>query len=90
MWLVNMVILMFFFLCGWFKLFIDDDEWFCVKFCIEEYFFCIMIVFYDLELIFNIIFYRFDWIVCLVSNLCKFEDRSKLKEIFLGFFNISG
>lgn len=55
-----MVILMFFFLCGWFKLFIDDDEWFRVKFCIEEYFFCIMIVFYDLELIFNIIFYRFD------------------------------
>lgn len=55
-----MVILMFFFLCGWFKLFIDDDEWFRVKCCIEEYYFCIMIVFYDLELIFNIIFYRFD------------------------------
>lgn len=85
MWLVNMVILMFFSLCGWFKLLTDDDEWPRVKSCTEEYFPCTMTVFYDPESIFNIIPHRPDWIACLVSNLCKFEDRSKLKETSLGF-----
>lgn len=90
MWLVNMVILMFFSLCGWFKLLTDDDEWPRVKSCTEEYFPCTMTVFYDPESIFNIIPHRPDWIACLVSNLCKFEERSKLKETSLGFLNISG
>lgn len=86
MWLVNMVILMFFSLCGWSKLLTDDDEWPRVKSCTEEYFPCTMTVFYDPESIFNIIPHRPDWIACLVSNLCKFEERSKLKETSLGFF----